>query len=45
MHGIQRMPPFLFPKPFAKLEDINLEKYEILINEPLDDISNHIKNI
>ena len=45
MHGIQRMPPLLFPKPFAKLEDINLEKYEILINEPLDDISNHIKNI
>ena len=44
-HGIQRMPALLFPKPFANLEDINLEKYEILINEPLHDISNHIKNI
>ena len=45
MHGIQRMLVLLFPKPFAKLEDINLGKYEILINEPLHDISNHIKNI
>ena len=45
MHGIQRMPALLFPKPFAKLDDINLERYEILINEPLHDISNHIKNI
>ena len=45
MHGIQRMPDILFPKPFAKLEDINLKKYEILINEPLHDISNHIKNM
>ena len=45
MHGIQRMLVLLFPKPFAKLEDINLDKYEILINEPLHDISNHIKNI
>ena len=45
MHGIQRMPALLFPKPFAKLEDLNLERYEILINEPLHDISNHIKNI
>ena len=44
MHGIQRMLVFLFPKPFAKLED-KYDKYEILINEPLHDISNHIKNI
>ena len=44
-HGIQRMPALLFPKPFANLEDINLEKYEILINEPLHDISYHIENI
>ena len=33
MHGIQRMRALLFPKPFAKLEDINLNKYEISINE------------
>ena len=25
---------FLFQKPYAKLEDINLDKYENLINEP-----------
>ena len=45
MHGIQRMPALLFPKPFAKFEGINPEKYEILINEAFHDISNHIKNI
>ena len=45
MHGIQRMPALLFPKSLAKLEDINLENYEILINEPLHDISIYIKNI
>ena len=39
------MPALLFRKPFAKLEGINLERYEILINEPLHGISNHIKNI
>ena len=40
MHRIQRM-----PAPFASLDEINLSRYEILINEPLHDISNHFKNI
>ena len=44
MHGIQRMPAFLFKNPFSCLETSNLIKYEILVNEPLHDISNHIKN-
>ena len=26
------------PKPFAKLEDINLDKYETLISEPTNSI-------
>ena len=45
MHRIQKMPGLLFPEPFAILEDINLERYEIFINKPLHDISNHIKNV
>ena len=44
-HGIQKMSTLLFPKPFAKLEDTNLEKYEILINEPFHDISNYFQYI
>ena len=45
MHGIQRLPALMFNEPFVSLEDLNLDKYEILVNEPLHDISNHIKNI
>ena len=45
MHGIQRMPALFFNTPFASPDAINLSRYEILINEPLHDISNHIKNI
>ena len=45
MHGIQRMPALLFTAPFAQLDSIYLDKYEILVNEPLHDISNHIKNL
>ena len=45
MHGIQQMSALLFPKPFAKLEGLNLERYNILINEPIHDIPYHIKNI
>ena len=39
------MPALLFNNPFSSLETSNLKKYEILVNEPLHDISNHIKNI
>ena len=45
MHGIRRMPALLLNNPFSSLETSNLKKYEILVNEPLHDISNHIKNI
>ena len=45
MHGIQQMPTFYFKMPFASADQINLSRYKILINEPLHDISNHIKNI
>ena len=45
MHGIQRMPALLFSAPFAQLDSIYLDKYRILVNEALHDISNHIKNL
>ena len=45
MHGIQRLPALMHTNPFKSLEHLNLNKYEILVNEPLHDISNHIKNI
>ena len=45
MHGIQSMPDLLFNNPLSSLKTSNLTKYEILVNEPLHDISNHMKNI
>ena len=45
MHGIQRLSALLFYNPLTPLSDLNLTDYEILANEPLHDISNHIKNI
>ena len=39
------MPALFFNTPFASPDEINLIRYEILINEPLHDISNHMKNI
>ena len=45
MHGIQRMPALLSSPAFAQLDSIYLDKYRILVNEPLHDISNHIKNL
>ena len=43
MAGIQRLPALLFPVPSKNLVDINLQKNEILNNEPLHDISYHAK--
>ena len=43
--GIQRLPALLFYHPEISLPAANLNFYEILNNEPLHDISNHIKNI
>ena len=45
MAGIQRLPVFMFPVPNKNLIDLSLQKYEILINEPLHDISHHTQNL
>ena len=45
MHGIQQMSALYFNTPFASADQINLSRYKILINEPLHDISSHVKNI
>ncbi|XP_065672107.1 uncharacterized protein LOC136089935 [Hydra vulgaris] len=45
MHGVQGLPALLFKKPGSSLTQLNLLHYEILNNEPMHDISNHIKNI
>ena len=45
MADIQRLPALLFPVPNKNLVDINLQKYEILNNEPLHDISHHTQNL
>ena len=44
-HGIQEMSALYFKTTFASAGQINLSRCKILINEPLHDISNHIKNI
>ena len=41
MHGIQRMPALLSSAAFAQLDSIYLDKYRILVNEPLHDIQPH----
>ena len=43
--GIQRVPSLLFPNPSATMEDLNLQKYEVIPVEPLHDIKEHISNI
>ena len=35
----------MYTQPSLSLTELNLANYEILNNEPLHDISNHIKNI
>ena len=45
MGGIQRLPALLFPVPSKNFVDTNLQKYEILNNEPLHDILHHIENL
>ena len=45
MHRIQRLPSLLYTVPFKTLDEINLQLYERLVNEPLHDVSNQIKNI
>ena len=45
VHGIQRVPALMYNNPLDTLESLNLSKYEILVTEPLHDLSNHIKNL
>ena len=45
MQGIQKMPALLFTTPLAQLDNIYLDKHENLVNEPLHDIPNHLKNL
>ena len=45
MLGIQRLPALLFDNALKTLEEVGLEQYEILNNEPLHDISHHTQNL
>ena len=45
MVGIQRVPALIHNFPFTPLKELNLDKYEILPCEPLNDITGHIKII
>ena len=45
VHGIQSVPALMFSCSNSKLEEINLQLYEVLGTEPLYDISNHVKNL
>ena len=45
MHGIQRLPSLLFGNHTKTLMELNIQQYEVMNNEPLHDISNHIKNL
>ena len=45
MHGIERLPALLFDNPLTTLDDVGLDQYEILNNEPLHGISHHTQNL
>ena len=45
MPGIKRLSALMFSEPDEALEELKLSKYEILNNESLHYISNHIKNL
>ena len=42
---IQRLPALLFDNSLTNLDEVGLDQYEILNNEPLHDISNHTQNL
>ena len=44
LHGIQRVPSLLFSCPQEDFNNINLGRYELLM-EPMHDNHNHIKNV
>ena len=45
LSGAQRVPALLFSNPKAKLDQLNLQHYEVLACEPLHCVGNHIKNL
>ena len=45
MCGQQRVPALLFNCPKTSLKDLGLDRYEVLLMEPLHDIGHHIENV
>ena len=45
MHGIWRLPALLFQNPTDNLDELFLQHYEILNNEPLHDVSHYTQNL
>ena len=45
MDGIQILPALLFDNPLTNLDEVGLDQYEILNNEPLHGISHHAQNL
>lgn len=45
LQGVQWVPALLFENPTKDLKDINIEDYEILVCEPMHDVSKHIENV
>ena len=45
MHDIQTPPALMYYNPHNDIHQISLQIYEILFNEPLHDMSNHINNL
>ena len=44
LHGMQRVPSLLFSCPQEEVNNVNLGRYELLM-EPMHNIANHIKNV
>ena len=45
MHGMHRVPAFIFNEPTTPLKELNLEHYECLAVEPLHAVKGHIINL
>ena len=45
MHDIQTPPALMYYNPHNDIHQISLKIYEIIFNEPLHGMSNHIKNL
>ncbi|XP_078657130.1 uncharacterized protein LOC144903155 [Branchiostoma floridae x Branchiostoma belcheri] len=45
LHGVKRPPALLFGSADTPLQNLNLDKYEVLPCEPLHDVSHHIQNL